>query len=410
MAARRHDELEQQVTEQGLSVDRRGFLKCMAWVGTAAVWTASGGVLQGTPIEQAGRRHAHEANALRFVQISDTHIGFNKPANTDVTATLRAALDKVRAMPAPPSFVLHTGDLTHLSKPEEFDTLQQLMGELSVPVYYVPGEHDLLDDDGKRYLQRFGSGTRGSGWYSFDQGGTHFIGLVNVAHLEPGGLGTLGEEQLAWLKDDVRRLTHSTPIVVFAHIPLWSVYPEWGWGTDDSERALTILKRFGSVAVLNGHIHQVMRKVEGHVSFHTAMSTAFPQPAPGAAPSPGPLKVEADRLKSVLGLSGLSFHDVPHVIAITDITLDGSAAASDSHEVAIDNFSFSPGSMTVPVGATVTWTNHDDVPHTIVSDTRTFKSPVLDTDQRFSRAFETPGAFPYFCSLHPRMRGSVMVE
>ena len=224
-----------------------------------------------------------------------------------------------RRLPNSRRSCLHTGDLTHLSKPSEFDTLQQVLAELSLPVFYVPGEHDVLEDDGKSYLQRFGKGTQGAGWHSFDQGGVHFIGLVNVVNLKAGGLGTLGNEQLEWLEKDVKRLKSSTPIVVFAHIPLWSVYPEWGWGTDDSARALSYLKRFGSVSVLNGHIHQVMQKVEGHVSFHTAMSTAFPQPAPGSAPSPGPMKVEADRLKKVLGLSRMSFHDINHPIAITDV-------------------------------------------------------------------------------------------
>ena len=262
---------------------------------------AVGGILKGSARQRA-HAMAH-GGALRFVQISDSHIGFDKPANTDVTATLRAAIAKIKAAPEPPAFVLHTGDLTHLSKPAEFDTLQQVLSELSVPVFYVPGEHDVLDDDGKSYLERFGKGTQGAGWHSFDHGGVHFIGLVNVVNLKAGGLGTLGNEQLEWLEKDVKRLTSSTPIVVFAHIPLWSVYPEWGWGTDDSERALSYLKRFGSVSVLNGHIHQVMQKVEGHVTFHTAMSTAFPQPAPGAAPSPGPMKVADDRLRKVLGLS-----------------------------------------------------------------------------------------------------------
>ena len=394
--------------------DRRGFLKCMAWVGTGAMWTMSGGVLKGMPIEQAARGamgHGAGMGGLRFVQISDSHIGFDKPANTDVTATLRAAIAKIKAAPEPPSFVLHTGDLTHLSKPAEFDTLQQVLSELSLPVFYVPGEHDVLEDDGKSYLQRFGKGTQGAGWYSFDQGGVHFIGLVNVVNLKAGGLGTLGDEQLEWLEKDVKRLKSSTPIVVFAHIPLWSVYPEWGWGTDDSARALSYLKRFGSVSVLNGHIHQVMQKVEGHVTFHTAMSTAFPQPAPGAAPSPGPMKVEADRLKKVLGLARMSFHDINHPIAITDVPLeeDMKTAGAGAKQVVVDNFSFAPAMTAVPAGSTVTWTNRDDVPHNIVSTDQKFKSPVLDTDERFSHRFDAPGTYKYFCSIHPKMTGQVVV-
>jgi plastocyanin len=386
----------------------------MAWVGTGAMWTLAGGVLKGMPIEQAADGaigHGARMGGLRFVQISDSHIGFDKPANTDVTATLRAAVAKIKAAPDQPSFVLHTGDLTHLSKPSEFDTLQQVLAELSLPVFCVPGEHDVLDDDGRSYLQRFGKGTQGAGWYSFDQGGVHFVGLVNVVNLKAGGLGTLGAEQLEWLEKDVKRLKSSTPIVVFAHIPLWSVYPEWGWGTDDSARALSYLKRFGSVSVLNGHIHQVMQKVEGHVSFHTAMSTAFPQPAPGSAPSPGPMKVEADRLKKILGLSRLSFHDINHPIAITDVPLeeDLKTAGAGAKQVVVDNFSFAPSMAAVAAGSTVTWTNRDDVPHNIVSAEQKFKSPVLDTNEQFSHTFDAPGTYRYFCSIHPRMTGQVVV-
>ena len=390
--------------------DRRNFLKCMAWVGTGAAWTLSGGVLKGTTLGHSSPPMMHGDAALRFVQISDSHIGFNKPANADVTATLYETVARIKASPAPPAFVLHTGDLTHLSKAAEFDTLQQVLSELSVPVFYVPGEHDVLEDDGKGYLARFGRGTQGAGWHSFDHGGVHFIGLVNVVNLKAGGLGTLGSEQLEWLERDVKHLKSSTPIVVYAHIPLWSVYPEWGWGTDDSARALSYLKRFGSVSVLNGHIHQVMQKVEGHVTFHTAMSTAFPQPAPGAAPSPGPMKVADDRLREVLGLSRMSFHGVHSPIAITDEPLesDVQTAATGPHEVFVDNFNFAPRAAAVPVGTTVRWTNRDDVPHTIVSDKRQFKSTVLDTDGQFSHQFTEPGTYSYFCSLHPRMTGEVV--
>ena len=392
--------------------DRRKFLKCMAWVGTGAVWTMSGGVLHGSPL---GHLHSGAleppaaGGGLRFVQISDSHIGFDKPANTDVTATLRAAIARIKAEPQPPSFVLHTGDLTHLSKPAEFDALQQVLSELGLPIFYVPGEHDVLEDDGANYLQRFGKGTRGAGWHSFDQNGVHFIGLVNVVNLKAGGLGTLGNEQLEWLEKDVKHLKSSTPIVVFAHIPLWSVYPEWGWGTEDSARALSYLKRFGSVSVLNGHIHQVMQKVEGHVTFHTAMSTAFPQPAPGSAPSPGPMKVADDRLRTMLGLSRISFHDVNHPIAITDLPLEAATTNADARDVVVDNFSFAPATTSVPVGSTITWTNRDDVPHNIVSTEQKFKSPVLDTDEQFSHRFDAPGSYKYFCSIHPKMTGRIVV-
>jgi plastocyanin len=169
------------------------------------------------------------------------------------------------------------------------------------------------------------------------------------------------------------------------------------------------LKRFCSVSVLIGQIHQVMQKVEWHVTFHTAMSTAFPQPAPGAAASPGPMKVADDRLRKVLGLSRMSFHDVNHPIAITDVPLESESQASGAHDILLDNFTFQPGTATVPVGTTITWTNHDDVPHTIMSTERKFKSPVLDTDGQFSHQFDAPGSYKYFCSIHPKMTGEIVV-
>ncbi len=392
-------------------LNRRGFLRCMAWVGTGAVWAMAGGVIKGAPLEQSMGSMA--GGGLRFVQISDTHIGFDKAANADVVATLRAAVARIKAMPEPPSFILHTGDLTHLSKPAEFDTLQQVLSELALPVHYVPGEHDMLVDEGASYRERFGQGTRGGGWYSFDHDGVHFVALVNVANLKAGGLGRLGDEQIEWLERDLKPRSSSTPVVVFAHIPLWSVYPAWGWGTDDSARALAYLKRFGSVSVLNGHIHQVMQKVEGHVTFHTATSTAFPQPSPGAAASPGPMTVEAARLRQVLGLTGVAFHGVHHPIAITDMPLAGreseSKEAEGMREVEIENFSFSPRAVRVAAGTAVAWTNRDDEPHVVTGSQQGFKSPVLDTGDRFVHTFEAPGTHEYYCSLHPRMVGQVTV-
>ena len=391
-------------------LDRRKFLHCMAWVGTGAVWTMAGGVLKATPLGHGGDSVGGSATGLRFVQISDSHIGFDKAANPDVTATLREAIAKIKTLPEAPSFLLHTGDLTHLSKPQEFDTLQQVLAELSPPIFYVPGEHDMLVDDGRSYLDRFGHGTSGAGWHSFDKDGVHFVGLVNVVNLKAGGLGTLGRDQLEWLERDVKHLKSSTPVVVFAHIPLWSIYPEWGWGTEDSAQALALLKRFGSVSVLNGHIHQVMQKVEGHVTFHTAMSTAFPQPAPGTAASPGPMKVESDRLKKVLGLAQVSFHEIGHPIDVTDLPLEADPKnTGGSHEIVIDNFRFDPLVRSVPLGATVTWINRDDVPHTVTNADGLFKSPALDTDGQFSRRFDQQGRYPYYCSIHPKMTGRIDV-
>jgi plastocyanin len=382
----------------------------MAWAGTGVVWTLSGGVVRGMPLEHLG--HTPDANDFSFVQISDSHIGFNKEANNNVIGTLQEAIDKIKAQPRAPAFLLHTGDLTHFSRPEEFDTLDQMLRGVGGDLFRVPGEHDVLNDDGAQFLQRYGSRTTGAGWHSFDYKGVHFIGLVNVVNLKAGGLGTLGDDQLAWLEKDIAPLGSSTPIVLFAHIPLWSVYPEWGWGTDDSERALAMLKKFGSVTVLNGHIHQIVQKVEGHVTFHTAMSTAFPQPAPGSAPSPGPMKVEAARLRTLLGLTTVSFETTARRLAIADSPLlkASASAAAGGHDVRIDNFSFAPVELTVPVGSKVTWINHDDIPHTVVSTEKKFASPVLDTDDKFTFEFTNPGSYKYYCSIHPKMIGELLVQ
>ena len=427
-------------TQQGDGVDRRGFLKCMAWAGTGLVWTMAGGV----PVSRliaGGRQKMRETGSFTFVQISDSHIGFDKGANPDVTATFQAAITKINALPVEPDLILHTGDLSHLSKPQQFDTLEQVLKSAKrKQVFYVPGEHDVALDNGRQFLERYGKGTRGGGWHSFDHKGVHFVGLVNVLDLKAGGLGQLGHQQLEWLDRDLRGYSSSTPVVVFAHIPLWTVYPEWGWGTQDSAQALSCLRRFGSVTVLNGHIHQIMQKVEGNVTFHTALSTAFPQPVPGTAQAPGPLKVPAEQLRRVLGIADVNYVGGEHHLALVDATLGGArpaevsgilrkaaaAAASAAHgqaggspatgaaagavvAAAIGNFSFAPRELAVRMGAAVEWTNRDDTPHTITSDDDLFSSPLMDTNQTFRHTFSSAGRFLYHCKLHPTMTGAVVV-
>ena len=308
-------------------IDRRNFLSCMAWAGTGLLWTMAGGVptsrLFAATAGAAGGQTAHGAagSGFSFVQISDSHIGFNKAANQDVTGTLKLALDKINGLPGEPDLLLHTGDITHSSKAAEFDTAQQMIkGVRAGETFYVPGEHDIATDDGQMYLERFGKGTKGRGWYSFTHKGVHFVGLNNCQQVD--AMGKLGDDQLNWLKADLGSLSASTPIVIFAHIPLWMVYPEWGWGTPDATEALTYLKRFGSVTVLNGHIHQVVQKVEGNVAFHTATSTAFPQPAPGSAPHAGPMVVPAGKLMSVLGITDVKYVARHSHLAIVDSSLE----------------------------------------------------------------------------------------
>jgi 3',5'-cyclic-AMP phosphodiesterase len=299
-------------------VDRRQALECMIWAGTGVIWTLAGGVPKSSLL---GSAEAAEAG-FSFIQISDSHVGFDKPANPNALGTLQEAVAKIAAAAAKPAFMIHTGDISHLSKPAQFDDADQAIGQAKLEVHYVPGEHDVIDErQGRAYLERYGKNARGAGWYSFDQAGVHFIGLVNVVDLKAGGMGNLGAEQLAWLADDLKERSASTPIVVFAHIPLWTIAPEWGWGTEDSAQALALLARFGSVTVLNGHIHQLMQKVEGNVTFHTARSTAFPQPAPGTAPAPGPLLVPAGQLRNLLGVRTVAFQPGVRDLAVTDLSL-----------------------------------------------------------------------------------------
>jgi Icc protein len=297
---------------------RREALKCMAWAGSGALWVLNGGVASSSMLGGGGAG----SGSFSFVQLSDSHVGFAKPANPDARATLREAVAKITAMPVKPDFIVHTGDITQLSRDAEFDDADQILRETGIQTFYVPGEHDMLDDgNGKAFLGRYGKGTRGAGWYSFDHKGVHFVGLVNVADLKPGGAGRLGAEQIAWLARDLASHHASTPIVVLAHIPLWTVYAEWGWGTDDAAEALKHLARFGSVSILNGHIHQIAQKVEGRMTFHTARSTAFPQPVPGTAPSPGPQTVPAGQLHGLLGITDVTFRRGAHPIALVDSTL-----------------------------------------------------------------------------------------
>ena len=320
--------IDKDTTKDG--IDRRGFLKCMAWAGAGMVWAMKGGILQSRAF---GEDMSGVANAdFTFVQVSDSHVGFNKGVYHDVVGTFQQSVAKINALDKSPSLVLHTGDLTHLSKPHEFDTVSQIMKTIRADQsFYTPGEHDYFTDNGQQFLDRFGKGTQGTGWQSFDYRGVHFIGLVNVANIASGAttLGVLGNDQLEWLEKDVADLKASTPIVVFAHVPLWTIYEQWGWGTQDAAQALGYLRRFGSVSVLNGHIHQIMQKVEGNISFHTARSMAFPQPQPGTAPSPGPMKnVAAEKLKSMLGITRVDYVEHTGMLATTDSTLDDAAATT----------------------------------------------------------------------------------
>lgn len=307
-----------------IATSRRRALRCLAYGGAGTLFTLAGGVL--TPFDLAlsasERWPAGASGVPLFVQISDTHIGFNKDANADVAGTLRQTIDLVNAMPARPALILHTGDITHLSRPEEFDAASQLLSQLRVTeLHTTPGEHDVADATVTQYFNRYGKSSAGRGYYSFDHQGVHFISLINVLNFKANGLGALGQPQLDWLQADLKQRAASTPIVVFAHMPLWTIYEPWGWGTSDAGQAMDYLRRFGSVTVLNGHIHQIVQKIEGHVTFHTARSSAYPQPTAGDGPGPGPLKVPGDQLPRMLGVTSVTLQRHPKLLTLTDSTL-----------------------------------------------------------------------------------------
>ena len=312
------------MSDDKILLTRHNALKCMAYGGAGTLFVVAGGVFTPVDLAMAADDKVGTARLGKplFVQISDTHIGFNKDANPDVNGTLTETIDLVNGMAEQPALIIHTGDITHLSKPAEFDLAQQMLSRLrTTELHTVPGEHDTTDPTVSEYFSRFGKASANKGYYSFDHAGVHFIALINVLQFKPGGLGTLGAEQLAWVAADLKGRSSSTPIVVFAHMPLWTIYEPWGWGTGDADELMEYLRRFGSVTVLNGHIHQIVQKVEGHITFHTARSTAYPQPVAGVGDGPGPLKVAADQLPRMLGISSVSFARHPRSLTIADTTI-----------------------------------------------------------------------------------------
>jgi plastocyanin len=405
-------------TKFGRITSRRNALKCMAFGSAGTLFALSGGIFTPIDLAVAAATDKGKVAALGkplFVQISDTHIGFNKEANPDVNSTLNKTIELVNGMPEQPALIIHTGDITHLSKASEFDAAQQMMSKLrTTELHTVPGEHDTTDATVTEYFNRFGKASNNKGYYSFDHAGVHFIALINVLQFKPGGLGTLGTEQLAWVTQDLKGRSSSTPIVVFAHMPLWTIYEPWGWGTGDADQLMSQLKRFGSVTVLNGHIHQIVQKTEGNITFHTARSTAYPQPAAGVGNGPGPLKVDADQLPGMLGVTTVSAPSAKaKMLALADSTLaSGTAVASAAggSEVVIKDFMFTPTSLPVQAGATVTWMNKDEEPHTVISDTGLFHSAAMDTNDSFSFKFDKAGTYHFTCSIHPRMIGTIVVS
>ncbi len=302
------------------TMSRRQLIRHSAWFGAAVGFAVVGGEVISHVAGTATAARTQARPTLRFAQISDSHIGFSGPPNPDVTSTFGHAIDEINNLGYTPDFVIHTGDLTHLSSPEQFDQVKQMMTKLRTPhIFTVPGEHDSVDDAGQKYRSVFGAGTRGDGWYSFDIAGVHVIALVNTLNLKK--LGHLGTDQLAFVEKDVAGLSNDTPIIVFSHIPLFAMYPDWGWGTDDAGQALSYLSRFSSVTCLNGHVHQLFSKTEGNVTFYSGTTTAYPLPHPGDGPAPKPVTLPAGKLRDALGIREVNYTKGQTALALKETTL-----------------------------------------------------------------------------------------
>jgi 3',5'-cyclic AMP phosphodiesterase CpdA len=302
------------------AMTRRQLIRHTAWFGAAVGLAVAGGEVISHVAGPASAGHTTARPALRFAQVSDSHIGFTGTANPDVAKTFGHAIDQVNNLGYTPDFVIHTGDLTHLSAPDQFDQVKQMLGGLRTPhVFTVPGEHDSVDDAGQKYRSVFGAGTRGDGWYSFDISGVHVIALVNTLNLKK--LGHLGVDQLDFVRKDVAGLSSDTPVIVFSHIPLFAMYPDWGWGTDDATQALSLLSRFSSVTCLNGHVHQLFSKTEGNVTFYSGTTTAYPLPHPGDGPAPKPVTLPAGKLGDALGIREVSYTKGQSALALKETKL-----------------------------------------------------------------------------------------
>jgi 3',5'-cyclic-AMP phosphodiesterase len=288
---------------------RQDFLAHVGWTGAGVAFS----------LTQFGVVRAADAvpDGPYFVQISDSHIGFHQPANMDVAGTLKSVIAGINGLANQPEFVIHTGDVTHLAKPEQFDTAKQILGTLRAPLVVLPGEHDALSGGLGAFLSAFTPKSGSAGWFSWDARGVHYVALVNVFDFEQ--MGQLGTEQLAWLERDLAGLPANRPVVVFTHVPLYALYPQWGWTTEDGSKALALLQRFDAVTVLNGHIHQVIEHKEGNISFASANATAYPQPVPGTAPKPGPLALPPDQLLHRIGYRTVELH--AGAAATHDVTL-----------------------------------------------------------------------------------------
>jgi hypothetical protein len=244
-----------------------------------------------------------------FVQLSDSHWGFQGPPNPDAKGTLKKAVAAVNSLNEQPDFIVFTGDLTHTTddpkeRRQRLAQFKEIVSELKVKnVHFMPGEHDASLDNGEAFKEFFGK-TR----YAFDHKGVHFIALDNVS--DPRA--SLGDEQLQWLADDLKQQPKNANIVVLTHRPLFDLYPQWDWATRDGVKAIDLLLPMEHVTVFYGHIHQEHHKMTGHIAHHAAKGLMFPLPAPGSQPQRNPLPWDATQ-----PYKGLGFRDIEAEVSET---------------------------------------------------------------------------------------------
>jgi 3',5'-cyclic AMP phosphodiesterase CpdA len=292
-------------------MDRRDFLGLAAVGGGAVFASALAGCASRAEAAMAGG----ENQDFYFVQLSDTHWGYQGPANPDAAVTLRKAVAAVNALAVPPEFIVFTGDLTHTTddpaeRRRRLAEFKSIVAGLKVKsVRFMPGEHDASLDRGAAFREFFGETH-----YTFDHKGVHFIAIDNVS--DPGA--KIGDEQLAWLAADLAARDRKAPLVVLTHRPLFDLAPKWDWATRDGAKAIDLLMPFENVTVFYGHIHQEHHQMTGHIAHHSAKSLIFPLPAPGSQPNRTPLPWDPAAPYKGLGFREVEAEDAGRRYAVTE--------------------------------------------------------------------------------------------
>jgi hypothetical protein len=296
-------------------IDRRDFMRLAAIAGI----TYASGLRAGPYGAKDASSATKPGDDFYFVQLSDTHWGYEGPINPDARGTLPKAIAAVNALAEAPDFIVFTGDLTHLTlNPKErrarlTQVREQLAGLKVREIHVLPGEHDASADHGEAFQEIFGPTH-----YAFDHKGIHFVALDNVS--DPNG--AIGDEQLAWFAGVLETLPKDQPLVVLTHRPLFDLYPAWGWATADGARAVELMMPFRNATVFYGHIHQENTHMTGHIGHHAAKSLIFPMPAPGSQPDHKPLPWDPAH-----PYRGLGWRDV-------EAELDAARFAIEEHPIA----------------------------------------------------------------------------